>query len=453
MTEVDAPQVARSRAPGVAGVVALPGLAIWRRWPIAASLLFAAGVIAPFFAFVLLFQHRDDLVGLLTRPNVLRGLAIVFVAALASRVIAVWLTSDLVPDLVDQKRMRVLGSGAVVLLAVPTAIGVLRMEQLRSVVTEVFQDSETAGQVTVVEAAQDPYADQFETVLLLGSDEGEDRVGLRTDTMLIAFIHKPSGRAALVSVPRNLVHVQFPPGSPLAERYPDGFDDDEGGLLNALYITVENDEELVDAYETPEASAGVRALMEAISYSLGIRLDDYVIVNSCGFVKVVDSIGPITIDVDKELPMPSKMRCSNYRLPKTIGPGTILMDGTMALGYVRSRLADSDYQRMERQRTLLQTIADEVGFGDVLTHFGDLADAVKDNVHTSMTVEEARTLLAIMQDHEGELESFGLAPPVFHPGDPDYDLAKSLMQDVRRSLVDGVPVTLDTLPVTSDSTG
>jgi len=51
-----------------------------------------------------------------------------------------------------------------------------------------------------------------------------------------------------VSVPRNLVHAQFPPGSALAERYPDGYEDDDGGLLNALYNTVVNDDELSEAY-------------------------------------------------------------------------------------------------------------------------------------------------------------------------------------------------------------
>ncbi len=438
-------------APGLLGVVALPGLAIWRRWPVAGALLFVAGVIAPAFALILLFQHRADLVGLLTRTNVLRGLVLVAIAAITSRAVAVWLTADRVRDPSAKRHMRVVGSVVVAALAVPTAVAVMRMEEARSVVSEVFQGSADAGAVSVGDDV-DPLAGEFHTVLLMGSDEGEDRIGLRTDTMIIALVHEATGRAALVSVPRNLTHLRFPPGSVLAEEYPDGFEDDEGGLVNSLYITVENSEELSQAYSKGVAEPGVQALMEGLSYSLGITLDDYALINSCGFVKVVDAIGGITIDLDKELPMPSKLRCSNYRLTPTIGPGETYMDGTKALGYVRSRLGDSDYQRMERQRILLQTIADEIGLDDLLLRFGELAEAVKDNVRTSMTVEEARTLLATLQSGDQHFESIGLAPPLVEPSAPDFDQVRALMQQIRRSLSTGTELDLPT-DTTGSSTG
>jgi anionic cell wall polymer biosynthesis LytR-Cps2A-Psr (LCP) family protein len=156
-------------------------------------------------------------------------------------------------------------------------------------------------------------------------------------------------------------------------------------------------------------------------------------------VKVVDAIGGVTIDLDKELPMPSKLRCSNYRLPLTIGPGETYMDGTKALGYVRSRLADSDYQRMERQRTLLETIANDIGIDDLLTNFGELADAVREDVRTSMTVVEARNLLALLQADDGDLESVGLVPPIVDPGNPDYEQLKAYMQDLRQRIAAGQP--------------
>lgn len=437
--------------PGVLGVVAFPGLALWRRWPVMGSVLFATGVIAPLFAFALLLQHRNDLVGLLTRPHILRGLALVAVAAITSRAVAVVLTADPLPP-GDRHRLRVRGGTAVALLAIPTALGVLRLEQARDVVSTVFQDSADAGGVEVHEPTIDPYAGEFHTVLLLGSDEGNDRVGLRTDSMILAFVHEETGRTALVSVPRNLVHAQFPPGSALAERYPDGYEDDDGGLLNALYNTVVNDDELSEAYEEAATPAGIHALMEAISYTFGITIDDYVMINSCGFVKVVDAIGGVTIDVPTELPMPSQMRCSNYILTPTIGPGEIYMDGTKALGYVRSRLADSDYQRMERQRILLQTIVDEVGFTDLLTNFGELVDAIEDNVHTSMTVDEARRLLSVLQSKEQLPASIGMAPPLFDPSDPNFDQLRSVMQALRRALVEGTPLDTFGADTTTDTT-
>ena len=430
-------------APGLLGIVALPGLAIWRRWPIAGALLFIAGVIAPSFALVLVLQHRSDLVGLFTRPNVLRGLVLVAVAGITSRLIAVWLTADRVRDPAVQRHLRVVGSAAVLALAVPTTLVVMRMEEARAVVTEVFSDSSASGAVTVGKGV-DPLSPEFRTVLLMGSDEGSDRIGLRTDTMILALVHEASGRTALVSVPRNLTHLQFPPDTPLADEYPDGFEDDEGGLVNSLYITVENDDEMSAAYGRGANEPGVQALMEGLSYSLGITIDDYALINSCGFVKVVDAIGGITIDLDTELPMPSKLRCSNYRLTPTIGPGATYMDGTKALGYVRSRMGDSDYQRMERQRILLQTIADEIGIDDLVLRFGDLASAVADNVSTSMTVDEARTLLALLQNSEQAFQSVGLAPPLLEPSHPDFVAAKALMQQIRQALSSGSTLDLPT---------
>lgn len=306
------------------------------------------------------------------------------------------------------------------------------MEEARSVVKEVFGTNDSASAVT---ATGDAKAAEFHTVLMMGSDEGEDRLGLRTDTMIIAVVHEATGHTAMVSVPRNLTSVQFPPGSAMAAKYPAGFDD----LVNAVYEAVDTNASLKAAYTDGTTAPGLKALMEGLSYSLGISIDDYVMVNSCGFVKVVDAIGGITIDLDKELPMPAMLRCSNYRLTPTIGPGPTFMDGTKALGYVRSRKADSDYNRMERQRILLQTIAKEVGIATLLTNFNALADAVKDNVQTSMTVEEARTLLAFLQADGGAFESVGLVPPILEPGHPDFPALQTYLQQLQANLAVGAP--------------
>jgi LCP family protein required for cell wall assembly len=339
----------------------------------------------------------------------------VVVAAITARFVAVWLTSDTLQGQ-QRIRMRRNGSIAVAALVLPATFGVWRMEQMRTFVNAVFQPDSQQG-AAVVPNAVDPLGAEYQTVLMLGSDEGDDRVGLRTDTMIIAMVHLPTGHTALVSVPRNLTGVSFPEGSPLAQRYPTGYDD----LVNALHTTVVNDPELVAAY------------------SDGIDHVHDVLVNSCAFVNVVDAVGGVTIEVDKELPMPATLRCSKYRLTPTIGPGSIYMDGTQALGYVRSRMADSDYQRMERQRVLLQAITDQVGVGTLLADLTELAAAVEADVQTSMTVTEARTLLAALRADDGHFESVGLVPPIVKPGNPDYLSLRAYLQHLRRNIAAGLP--------------
>jgi anionic cell wall polymer biosynthesis LytR-Cps2A-Psr (LCP) family protein len=142
----------------------------------------------------------------------------------------------------------------------------------------------------------------------------------------------------------------------------------------------------------------------------------------------------VIIDLEQELPMPGRIECSNYRLDPTIGPGPTFMDGTKALGYVRSRVADSDYQRMERQRILLETISQEAGVQDVLFNFGSLASAARDNVKTSMTVPEVQTLVAALQASDLPIVSVGLNPPLVEPSAPDYDVIKQTLQQQRAAL-------------------
>jgi LCP family protein required for cell wall assembly len=261
--------------------------------------------------------------------------------------------------------------------------------------------------------------------------------------MILAFVHKATGHTTLVSVPRNLTKVRFPPGTAMAEKYPNGFDD----LVNAIYMTVIEHPALKAAYSKDGSDPGIKALMEGLSYSLGITINDYVMVNSCAFVRIVDAVGGVKINVEKKLPMPAELRCSAYRLPKTLGPGLLRLDGTRALGYVRSRKADSDYYRMQRQRTLIQSIASQVGITTLLAHFGELADVVKDDVRTSMTVLEARTLMATLQGSHGKFESVGLVPPIVEPGHPDYDKLRAYIQQLRVTTAKGLPA--PTVPTTA----
>ena len=47
-----------------------------------------------------------------------------------------------------------------------------------------------------------------------------------------------------MSIPRNLARVQFPPGSPLAAAFPNGFDD----LANAIFPYVSTRPDLMEHY-------------------------------------------------------------------------------------------------------------------------------------------------------------------------------------------------------------
>ena len=163
--------------------------------------------------------------------------------------------------------------------------------------------------------------------------------------MILVSIHEASGRTALVSIPRNLTRLRFPPGTPLAERFPDGFDD----LANAVFTYVNTREELVEHYGADGLQAEAVALSGALGYSLDVEVDDFALVNMQGFADVIDAVGGVTLELSQSVPLPPDP--GGEPLPPSIGPGMIDMDGPLAVAYARSRSADSDYQRMGRQRS------------------------------------------------------------------------------------------------------
>ena len=79
----------------------------------------------------------------------------------------------------------------------------------RDLIAGVFDDN---GKSATVDPGSDPFGDQERVnVLLLGGDGGEDRDGVRTDTVIVASIDTETGDTTLFSLPRNLENLPFPP--------------------------------------------------------------------------------------------------------------------------------------------------------------------------------------------------------------------------------------------------
>jgi LCP family protein required for cell wall assembly len=273
------------------------------------------------------------------------------------------------------------------------------------------------------------------TILLLGGDAGPGRWSLRTDTMMLFSVHRPSGRAALISVPRNLMRLLFPPDSALGTEYQHGFTD----LANAVYPIVQSRGGLREAYQVPGVDPGVVALAQGLGYSLDVTIDDYVLVDMRGFVGLVDALGGVTVDVPKAVPMPGNIPDAPTQYPDVLGPGVIHMDGTTALGYARSRYADSDYQRAARQRALLAALGQQVSAGDVLGSYGAVAGALGDSLRTSLTPDELANTLAVIGGNTAIVESVGLVPPLVNVNNPDWNQLARIVGEVQVALASGQP--------------
>ena len=271
------------------------------------------------------------------------------------------------------------------------------------------------------------------TVLLIGGDAGPGRSGMRTDAMMLFSLHAPSGRASLVSVPRNLRRVLFPPGSALEERYPYGY----SGMANAIYVDVTSNPTLRSAYAVEGVRPGVVALAQALGYSLDVTIDDYVLVDMQGFADLIDALGGVTLRLTTSIPMPGNVPGASAQYPDTIGPGVVAMDGATALGYARSRYGDNDYYRARRQRDLLAELARQISVSDVARSFGEVATAIGGTLRTSLTPDELADTLSVIGGETAIVESVGLVPPLVNVARPDLDAMAKVVGSVQMALLTG----------------
>jgi len=104
-----------------------------------------------------------------------------------------------------------------------------------------------------------------------------------------------------------------------------------------------------------------------------------------------------------------------------IAPGEYHMDGHLALAYARSRHGSDDYDRMGRQRCVLQAVVDQASPVDIIRSFPTIADAIKENVSTDIPLESLPDLVDLLTKIDPhQIVSIPLVPPVYTgPRTPD----------------------------------
>jgi len=171
-------------------------------------------------------------VSLVARPSLLQAVAVAFVVVGILWCGSIILTAILSrPSRLDRRRTRALAALTtfLVLLVAGSTFKVAEYTLITTdTVNQVFRASDSGDRVPgqgvdVATEGDDPWAKQARVnILMLGSDAGADRTGVRTDSMIVASIDTRSGRTALISMPRNLLNAPLAPNSPLRARYPSG---------------------------------------------------------------------------------------------------------------------------------------------------------------------------------------------------------------------------------------
>ncbi len=208
-------------------------------------------------------------------------------------------------------------------------------------------------------------------ILILGSDTRPHDKG-RADTMMVLYLNPATHRVAILNIPRDL-RVPIP-----------GHGEDK---INHSY-----------AFGGPELSS------RTVEGLLGAEIPQYIHCDFDAFVKATDLLHGVDIDVPD---VEGKGRGMNYddnwgNLHCHLKPGFQHLNGTQAIGFVRYRHGDSDFNRTERQAQFLRAVFEQklkvVNLPSLLSATSYVVRRLDTNVSWRDTVDLLRVARAMKRD-------------------------------------------------------
>ncbi len=158
-----------------------------------------------------------------------------------------------------------------------------------------------------------------ENILLFGVDSASNNYRGRSDVTMIISINHNTKKINIVSLMRAM-YVKIG-----AKNHP-------WGLLNAAY-----------------SYGGPGLAIRTVEVNYGIPIKGFVAINFNSFVRIIDAIGGVSISLTE-------------REAQYLGrnPGAQRLNGQQALAYSRIRKIDSDFQRNQRQRNVINSVLSEM---------------------------------------------------------------------------------------------
>jgi polyisoprenyl-teichoic acid--peptidoglycan teichoic acid transferase len=195
-------------------------------------------------------------------------------------------------------------------------------------------------------------------ILVLGGDSrGLKKIdeAPRSDSMMVISIEPNTKKAFLLSILRD-TYLKIPGHG-------------EGRINAAL------------------ALGGPRLAMKTVSNLLGVPVQYYVYTDFKGFIGVIDAVGGVSIDVEKDMNYTDGEDDHIYDIH--LKKGYQHMDGQTALQYVRFRHdAMSDFARADRQRKFLTAISAEMQTASALIKLPQILHTINPYIETNISVSD-----------------------------------------------------------------
>jgi polyisoprenyl-teichoic acid--peptidoglycan teichoic acid transferase len=261
------------------------------------------------------------------------------------------------------------------------------------------------------------------SILLLGYGGGKHEGGLLTDSMILTIIDPKKKKTDLISIPRD-IWVNLPLTNTEMKSY----------KINAAYAIGTDDRNYTSKPVQYTGLAGGGMMSKyAVNTVTGINVDYFVSLDFEGFVKAIDSLNGIDINVpasftDPWYPLPDKISdpCgkSDEDIKATVATlsGELLehefscryetlqfdkgishMDGSTALKFVRSRhspTGGNDFGRSTRQRAFLMAIKDKIFQVSFIPKIIPFMNSFKGNLLTDLNIDEIKRILSLTNDFQ-----------------------------------------------------
>ncbi len=189
-------------------------------------------------------------------------------------------------------------------------------------------------------------------ILVMGIDSPEG-FDARSDSINLVRIDYSRNRIGILAIPRDLM-VDIP-----------GHGRDK---INHAHV-----------YGGPELSC------ETVSALLNVPVKKYIQLNFPMFVKLIDELGGVTLDVEKPL------HYDDYAsgLHVHLRPGPQRLSGYQAMGYVRFRHdRSSDWGRIDRQHRFFKAVAQQLGSPRNFVRFPHMLMETASGIGTNLDVSE-----------------------------------------------------------------
>jgi LCP family protein required for cell wall assembly len=192
------------------------------------------------------------------------------------------------------------------------------------------------------------------SVLLVGADQRPEQKKFSTDTIIVASVDPETKRTSLLSIPR----------------------DTRVALSGHDYVKIN---EIV-------AKKDLAALQKTVKELTGEEIKGYIQTNFQGFKKIIDTLGGITVDVEKDMYYETGDIEDGYI---DLHKGLQRLDGDKALQYARFRHdALADISRTARQQVVLKAVAKEMFKLSTIPKLPFLIPQMLNAIHTNLSSKD-----------------------------------------------------------------